>query len=343
MSENYRVFDLHQRPQISLARSTAARIWIINLCAFIAIIQSSFTDSYSSILVAFSAVLAAIITECLILRESGILKTMKDGSAVATALILALFLPNSISPLYAAIGAVFAIAVIKHSFGGLGSNWLNPAAGGWLLVKFCWPSSFQTASDSLPYSAASPVEIGGFFTATMPSVETLRSFLNSTIFSLTGVNLPEGYLELFSSTAPGIIADRGVFALLIGSIIICSFQVSRSWIPAVYLAVYGILVYIFGDLPFGGNIWNGDVLVSLCTGGTLAAAFFLATDPATGAKSNRGVLLATVIGGALTFIFRYFGAEPFGAIYAIVFVNGMLPLLRIVESNRLYKKQRIAT
>jgi electron transport complex protein RnfD len=343
MTENYRVFDIHQRPQISLARSTAARMWLINLCAFIVIIQSSLSDSYSSLLVALSAVSAAVLTECFILHENGILRTLKDGSAVATALILVLLLPNNIFPLYAAIGAVFAIAVIKHSFGGLGSNWLNPAAGGWLFIKFCWPSSFKTASESLALSAAGAMEAGGFFTAATSSVDALRSFLNRSVFSLAGVNLPEGYLDLFGSQAPGIIADRGVLALLLGTIILTSFHVSRSWIPAVYLAVFGILVHVFGDLPFNGIIGNGDVLFSLCSGGTLAAAFFLSADPATGAKSNGGILLATVIGAVLTFIFRYLGSEPYGAVFAIVFINAMIPLIRIVESKKLYEKQRVST
>jgi electron transport complex protein RnfD len=257
-------------------------------------------------------------------------------------------LPNKIFPLYAAAGAIFAIAVIKHSFGGLGSNWLNPAAGGWLFINFSWPASFRTALEASPlslltesfnHSGTAVLDLATLYAASTPFTDTFRSVLNSTIFSFSAAELPAGYLELFVSRSPGIIADRGVLALLLGTIIICATQVSRFWIPAVFLAVFGLLVRIAGALPFGGNLGYGDVLFALCSGGTLVAAFFLAADPATGAKSNRGILLAITLGGVITFLFRYFGAEPYGAVFALLFLNAMLPLIRIAETNRLYKKQ----
>jgi len=330
-----------QYPQINLSRSTAQRMWIVNICAFAAVIQSSLGDSYSSLLVALSAIVAALATETLILRGRGL--TIKDGSAVASALILTLLLPNGIFPAYAAAGAVFAMAVVKHSFGGLGSNWLNPAAGGWLFVRFSWPAPFNAALDGSLLSAITESGSGAdLLLASLASTDSAMgqapSFINNVLLSITGAELPGGYFTLFVSRFPGIIADRGVFALLIGTIVLCAFRVSRSWVPAVYLAVFGILIHAAGALPNGGGFGNGDVFMALFSGGTLVAAFFLAADPVTGAKSNRGMLLAAAAGGALAFVFRCYGSEPFGAVYAAVFVNAMLPLLRIIENRRLYEK-----
>ena len=153
MAENITVFLTryqHQSPQINLARSASSRMWLVNICAFMAVIQSALTDSYSSLLIALSAVSTAVLTEFLILNKSKRIWMLMDGSAVASALILTLLLPNRISPLYAAAGAVFAIAVIKHSFGGLGSNWLNPAAGAWLFILFSWSPQFNSALEGSP-------------------------------------------------------------------------------------------------------------------------------------------------------------------------------------------------
>ena len=321
-----------QKPQISLARSTAGRMWLVSLCAFMAVGQSSLTDSYSSLLVAMSAVFTAVLTEYLVLGSTRGKKALLDGSAVASALILSLLLPNRISPAYAAAGALFGMAVIKHSFGGLGSNWLNPAAGGWLFVRFSWPTSFTEALKG-------SLNINAVFIPPALRDNALNSILNKTVFSFLGVELPSGYMELFSSRFPGIIADRGVFAILLGTIIITASQVNRAWIPAVYLAVFGFLVRFAGALPYGGEIRNGDVLFSLCTGGTLVAAFFLAADPSTGAKSSRGMFLAAFASGGITFIFRYFGNEPYGAVLAAVFINALLPLVRVFESKSLYETQ----
>jgi electron transport complex protein RnfD len=71
----------------------------------------------------------------------------------------------------------------------------------------------------------------------------------------------------------------------------------------------------------------------------MAAAFFLAADPATGAKSNMGTLLATMAAGGISFAFRYFGAEPYGAVFAVLLINAALPLIRVFESRRLYEKR----
>ena len=340
MTENYRgTFDKNRfdKPLINLVRSTAGRMWLVNLCAILAVIQSSFGDSGSSLFIALSASAAAVLTEFLILHKSGKAKAIKDGSAIATALILSLLLPNRIPISYAVLGTVFAVAVIKHSFGGLGSNWLNPAAGGWLFVRLSWPSLFTRALEG------SPLEFSGMeagYTSAVTTLDgTVRTFLNNTVFSLIRVELPEGYIDLFASPFPGIIADRGVLALLFGTIIISACHVNRSWIPVIYLLVFGTLTAFAGALPYGGEFWKGDVIYALCTGGTLVAAFFLAADPATGAKSNGYIALAAVAGGALAFLFRFLGAEPYGVVFSAVLVNAILPLIRILEKRRLYEKQ----
>jgi len=183
--------------------------------------------------------------------------------------------------------------------------------------------------------------IESFLAASSPLDDTLRSLLNRTIFSVLGVELPAGYTDLFTSHFPGIIADRGVFALLLGTIILIASRVSRSWIPAVYLAAFGILVRFAGALPSGSGYWNGDVIYALCSGGTLVAAFFLAADPATGAKSNIGIFVVTLAAGCIAFVFRWFGNEPYGAVLTAVILNAILPIFRILESRQLYKKQRL--
>ena len=330
MSDKNTVTYVFQKPQINLARSTASRMWLVNICAFLAVIQSSLTDSYSSLFIALSAVSSAVLTEFLILYRTEKRYVLKDGSTVASALILTLLLPNSISPIYAALGAAFAIAVIKHSFGGLGSNWLNPAAGGWLFIRFSWPAAFTTNVNAVFSTASSsPSSIDSI----------LSSFFNKTIFTVVGVELPAGYIDLFASRLPGIIADRAVFALLLGTLVITASQAIRSWVPLVYLTVFSILVRLFRTLPYEAELMGGDLIYSLCTGGTLIAAFFLTADPVTSAKSTRGILLTTVIAAGITFIFRFFGNEPYGAVLTAVFINAMLPMVRVLEGSKLYGKQ----
>ena len=308
-----------QKPQVNLARPTAARMWLISLCAFLAVIQSSLGDYFSSLILAVCVVAAAVLTEFFFLYfKSGKASALKDGSAVASALILTLLLPNHISPFFAVAGAIFGMAVVKHSFGGLGSNWLNPAAGAWLFIRFSWPASFTDTLEASPLS----------FLA-----ERFTGAASNHANDYSG-----GIIDFLASSFPGIIADRGGLALLVGTVIIMASRINRFWIPLVYLAVFGVLVRLAASLPGEGELWTGDVLFAISSGGTLAAAFFLSGDPVTGAKSNGGILLATVAAGALAFFFRFYGAEPHGAFFAVVFVNAMLPLVRVFERHRLYER-----
>ncbi|GHV71033.1 hypothetical protein AGMMS49928_21140 [Spirochaetia bacterium] len=335
---------LGQKPQINLARSTPGRMWLISACAFLVIIQSSLGDSFSSLGIALVTVLSATLTEALLCYHSRKSIPLKDGSAVASALILAILLPNHIPPLYAAAGAAFAMGIIKFSFGGLGSNWLNPAAGAWLFVRFSWPEAFRMALGNSPLilSPDNPALAFSYSTGTGSSAVDglVRSILNGSIFSLTRAELPGGYIDLFISSAGGIIADRGLGLLLLGTVIISATQVNRAWAPALYLGVYGALVRIFGALPFGGELGEGDILFGIFSGGTLAAAFLLSGDPATGAKSTTGFLLTIAAAAFTGFIFRYFGAEPYGVILAVLLLNTLVPLIRDIESGFFYEKQR---
>ena len=90
-----------------------------------------------------------------------------------------------------------------------------------------------------------------------------------------------------------------------------------------------------GSDPAAGLLNLFDVWLAL------AAAFLLAADPATAAKSNGGILLAAAAGGVMAFFSRYYGAEPYGAIFAVIFVNAILPLVRIFENRKLYEKRKV--
>jgi electron transport complex protein RnfD len=348
-----------QKPQVNISRPTAGRMWLVCFCAGLAVVQSGLTDSFSSLFIALTALISAVMTELLFTYKNSGFDKIKDGSAAASALVFSLLLPNQIHPVYAGLGAIFAMAVVKHSFGGLGSNWVNPSLGGWLFIRCAWPVSFDRALAGSPLSIlyeglggglsdpqGSPMGIlkisgSGFFPGTAGSLDGIvSSFLNNRIFSFAGAELPAGYIDFLVPRAPGIIADRGLLALLLGTIVITASQVSRSWVPAVYLGLFGILVRIFGALPFGGGLWHGDILFGLFSGGTMAAACLLASEPATGAKSKAGILAAALLGAFFSWFFRYQGSAAYGAFFAFALINALTPLIRRFERWRLYSQKR---
>jgi electron transport complex protein RnfD len=334
-------------------------MWLVCSCGGIAVLESSWTDRFLSLQLAMVALVTALGTEFWaqhFFRREGALpgSRVSDGSAAASAMVLTLLLPNHLHPLYAAVGVIFAMLLVKFSFGGLGANWMNPALGAWLFVRFSWPHSFDATLEGSSFSVlaealgrglsdpqGSPLTILKINAGTSPVLGidiVVTDFLNRTVFTLTGSDLPPGYISLFFSNTPGIIADRGIAALFLGTAIILSTQVIRPWIPAIYLGIYALLIRIFGGIFYGGQLGSGDVLFGLFSGGTLVAAFFLMTDPVTGAKSSLGMLVLVLLGALFSFVFRYPGAEPYGAFFAVALVNVLTPLIRILESRFLYSQ-----
>ncbi|GAB1481350.1 RnfABCDGE type electron transport complex subunit D [Treponema sp.] len=339
-------------PQVHLSSSTSRRMWLVSACALAPILQSAVGDGWASLLVAAVALASALTAELILDRLCGS-SSLRDGSAVASAMILSLLMPNQINLFVPFVAAIFAVVVIKRSFGGLGANWLNPALGAWLFARLSWPSLFKTAlsvssflleaavTKGLSDPSGSPLavlKIAGY----QPSAGDgfFADWLNHTIFSSLGAELPAGYAGLLLSEYPGIIADRGLLALLIATIVLLASKSTRNFIPAVFLISFALLVRLFGGLPYGASNANGDVLFSLFSGGTLAAAFLLASDPATGPKSNAFAVIFAILMGSLSFVFRYIGSESYGALLAIAALNALIPLARGLERKLFYQKRR---
>jgi len=321
------------KPQINISYSSIGRMWLVFGCAFFCVLQSAMSDGGRSLITALVAFLSAILIELfLTARTSGVSKIM-DGSAAATAMIISLLMPNQIHPVYVFLGTAFAIAVVKHSFGGLGSNWLNPALGGWLFIRFAWPSAFTQALEGSSLSISEMV-----INSDISSLDnSVAGFLNSYVFSIAGVQIPSGYIDLLFNNAPGLITDRGLFALLIGTVVITAVGINRGWIPLVFLAVYGFLIRFAGD---AGIYWNGDLLYGLFSGGTIAAAFILAAEPSSGAKLKHGVLFTVVLAAVLSWFFRYKCMEYGGCFVALALTNCITPLVRIIEDKIFFQHKK---
>jgi electron transport complex protein RnfD len=345
-------------------------MWLVSACAGLAVVQSSLTDNGASLMIAFAALSGAVLSEFLLnvkLHSQSVL----DGSASASALIFSLLLPNTFPPVLAFLGSIFAMTVVKYSFGGLGANWVNPAIGAWLFVRLSWPAAFEDALKDSPLTILSALSHSGetdphgsplsllalngvdLGLAVSPNAlpptgpdaiigaggAEIIAFFNRTVFSLFDARLPVEYASLFAPRFPAIIADRGLLCLLIGTIVITAFQVSRAWLPAVFLFVYAFLVRVFGAALFGGVPGNGDILFGICSGGIIAAVFLVNSDPVTAPKSRGGKAAAVILAAILSFVFRYMGFEPYGAFFAIALINVLVLLIRRIESRLFYQKK----
>jgi electron transport complex protein RnfD len=335
-----------EKPQTTLGLPTAARMLLTATAAALAVLQSASGDGGASLYLALAALAAALVCELL----TGLGKrrvSILDGSAAASALILALMLPSALPPHLAAAGAAFAVLAAKASYGGLGANPFNPALCGWLFVRFLRPAVFAGAvssshlvmladksASSMPAARASLRELltqsanwgGGGLVA---MIEMGPTFLH-------GLRAPAAYFDFFLSPGTGITGDRGFLCLFAACAFLLIAGALRPAVPALYLACYLALVRFAGGLPFGEGLWAGDMAFALGTGGTAVAAIFLLGDGPSNPSSTAGRLVAAIIAALLTFFFRYLKSEPYGAFYAVAALNLLSPAIRSAESRLRY-------
>ena len=71
--------------------------------------------------------------------------TVSDGSAVLTGVLMAFIIPPGVSVFLPVLGAVMAIFIAKHLFGGIGFNIFNPAHMGRAFLLATFPVAMTSA------------------------------------------------------------------------------------------------------------------------------------------------------------------------------------------------------
>ena len=133
--------------------------------------------------------------------------------------------------------------------------------------------------------------------------------------------LPEQTIsQMFLGNCPGSIGEISALALIAGGCYLLYRRVISVRIPAAYLGTVAVLTLVFHktDAPID---W---MLYSLCSGGVMLGAIFMATDYATSPATPMGQILYGIGCGALTVFFRYFGLFPEGVTYAILLMNAFV-------------------
>jgi electron transport complex protein RnfD len=74
----------------------------------------------------------------------------------------------------------------------------------------------------------------------------------------------------------------------------------------------------------------------LFSGASMLAAFFIATDPVSAAATNRGRLIYGAGIGMLIYMIRTWGGYPDGVAFAVLLMNGAVPLIDRYTRPRIF-------
>lgn len=272
---------------IALAPATAAGIYFFGLPALKTIVL---------------AVLTAVATEFLI--QKFMLKTkptISDLSAAVTGLLLAFNLPSG-APWYLPVfGSIFAIAIAKQVFGGLGHNFINPALAARAFLMASWPIAMTTW----------PVPLSDGTTGATP-LAILKGSVEGELPSL---------MQAFTGNVGGCIGETSAILLVLGGLYLVYRGVINIKVPLMFIGS----AFVFGFLLYGFDVTTAFYQVAV--GGLMLGAFFMATDYSSTPSTLKGHLIFAFGCGMITMIIRRFGGYPEGVSYSILLMNVVTPLI----------------
>jgi len=297
------------------------------------------------------AIITALVAEFTILslREHKIKAQLFDGSAILTAVLIGISLP-AIAPWWiSVIGAAFAIIIVKQLYGGLGHNPFNPAMAGYVMLLISFPvqmTSWQPPLElmALPLSFVDTfsVIISGF-TIDGYSVEQLRTHIDgytmATPLDTVKTNLTLGLTIAESMESPVFGENFGLgwewinAGFLLGGLFLLARKSIHWATPLSFLSslfVCSLIAFLFSQDS------NASTMFHWFNGACMLGAFFILTDPVSGATSIKGRIVFGALAGFLVFIIRKYGGYPDAVAFAVLICNMAAPLIDQYTRPRTY-------
>lgn len=311
-------------PHIHASRTTSGIMGDVCIALAPAIVVSVLFYGWSELLIlalsaAFCVFFEWAITKYL-MKKDGI---FCGASALVTGLLLAMNLPVTTPWWIVMIGALFAIGVVKMSFGGLGQNVFNPAIAARVFLLISFPT-YMTDWTVTPGFIHSTDAVSG---ATL-----LGRFAEGGIDAVAGTD----YLQTLFLNIGGSAGEISALALLAGFVYMLIRKVVKPWIT---LSIFGTVALVSLVFWLIDPCTYTDPLFNLLSGGLVLGACFMATDYVTSPMSNWGGVIYGVGIGFIVMMIRYFGAYPEGVSFAILIMNMTVPLINRGFHQRKYGRK----
>jgi Na+-translocating ferredoxin:NAD+ oxidoreductase subunit D len=314
-------------PHIRAPDSTPRIMWSVVISLLPLVLAAFWFFGISSLFVIAAACIGAVATE----RAFGHRGTLGDGSAAITGLLLGLTLPAGLPLWMAALGGAFGIGFGKIIFGGLGQNVFNPALVGRAFLQAAFPVAITT----WPSPGGDRFALKGdlfalpLMSASAPDVVTEASPLGAMKFE--GIETPTADL-LFGTTA-GSLGETSAILILLGGAWL-AWRGYLNWrTPVSIFITVAILATLLNAID--ADRYPGPLFM-LFSGGLMLGAVYMATDMVTSPITNRGRWIFGAGVGLLVVMIRVWGGLPEGVMYAILFMNALVPFINRATRPRVF-------
>lgn len=271
---------------------------------------------------------------------------VEEGYLV-TGMLVPLIVPIDTPLWMLAVAVVFGVVIGKEVFGGTGMNILNPALTIRAFLFFAYPT--WMSGDKVWVHQA--VDLAGGPDAI--SGETILGYLAQG----KGAEMSYSVSDMFFGFIPGSVGETSALLILLGGLFLI-FSKIASW-RIMVSAVVGALVMglIFNGVVVAGWIKETSKFYGLMSfafwqhlivGGLAFGIVYMATDPVTGAQTNRGKWIYGFFIGFISVLIRVFNpAYPEGVFLAILLMNVFAPTIDhyVIRGNinRRLKRAKNAT
>ncbi|MDP2497987.1 MAG: RnfABCDGE type electron transport complex subunit D [Candidatus Palauibacterales bacterium] len=305
-------------PHIRSPDSTPRIMWTVVATLVPVVAAAVWFFGVAALLVTGAATFGAVATEWAFDGRDAV----SDGSGVITGVLLGLTLPAGIPLWMAALGGAFGMGFGKLIFGGLGQNVFNPA----LLGRAFLQASFPTAI------------------TTWPAVEAGRATFYQSNLALPFLQAPE--MDAATAATPlGLMKFEGetteLWRLLLGNtggslgetaglvILICGgYLALRNYLDwRIPVSIFATVAALSGVLHLIDPAAYPGPLFMIFSGGLILGAVYMATDMVTSPVTAAGAWLFGIGIGVITVLVRLWGGLPEGIMYAILFMNALVPFL----------------
>ena len=304
---------------------------------------------WPAILLFIVTVGACVVIEagCLALAGKPVAATLADCSAILTGWLLAMSLPPWAPWWVGVLAAIFAIALAKHAFGGLGQNLFNPAMVGRTVMLISFPVSMTIWVAPHPlFSAGAPglMEAFAITFGSVPDTMSAASALGHIKTELSrGIPVTQSMgqlpdlMDMALGLRAGSLGETSAILILAGGLFLMAKRIISWHIPVSMMGSLFIIAALFHAID-PARFTSGTF--HLVSGATFLGAFFIATDYVTSPVSKSGQIIFGIGVGLLTWSIRNFAGYPEGVAFAVLLMNSLTPIIDQYTRPRAFGRSR---
>lgn len=268
---------------------------------------------------------------------------------LVSGLLIPMILPVDTPLWMIAVATAFSVIFAKEVFGGTGYNIFNVALIARAFLFFAYPS--KMSGDRVWVRTADTFGLGGGnvvdgFSGATPlgqlAVSDASTFGDFAFQGITGQ--PLKLWDMFIGLIPGSVGEVSTLAILLGAVLLIITGVG-SWKTMLSVYLGGLFTVTLLNLLAHNAAMEMPPAYHFLLGGFAFGAVFMATDPVTSARTEKGKWIFGFLIGVVAILIRIFNpGYPEGMMLAILFMNAFAPLIDfyVVDANIKRRLKRAA-